>query len=276
MDRLTQSILLVLIGGVLTVLELSGRFMLYVKAGIGPLLLAGGIVLVVVGVASTTLAMRDRIRQARASAAEADAHDVPLGDGPPDDLGDAHDGERTWAAWLLLLPVLAVLLLPPALGADAVARDAGSQALSGPPPEARPATEGSAGTGADDGFVIHFPPLAAGKNPAVPLKEFVQRALYAPDSLVDTPVTVTGFVARAAYGYSGGYSLARMIISCCAADARAMQIQIEGSPPFPENTWVTAVVTVQPGSGTLANGYVPTATVASIAQVEEPADPYER
>ena len=37
MDRLTQSILLVLIGAVLTSLELSGRFMLYVKAGVGPL-----------------------------------------------------------------------------------------------------------------------------------------------------------------------------------------------------------------------------------------------
>jgi hypothetical protein len=172
--------------------------------------------------------------------------------------------------------VLAVMLLPPALGADAVARDAGSQALAGPPPGQAPAVSPSDGTAAADGFVMHFPPLPAGDNPAVPLKEFVQRALYDPESLADIPVTVTAFIAGTAYGYTGGYSLAQMIISCCAADARAMQIQIGEPPPFPENTWVSAVLTVQPGSGTLANGYVPTATVTSINEVEEPADPYGR
>lgn len=290
MDRLTQSILLVLIGAVLTSLELSGRFMLYVKAGVGPLLLAGGIALLAVGAISTALAMRGRVRRLRAAAAAEAAvngGDVAAGDAraqqvaPPGGRGGAahdgdHGGERPWAAWLLLLPVLVVLWAPPALGADAVARDSGSQALSGTPPAEPPAGADPTSVGAGQPPGMRFPPLPAGKNPVIPLKELVQRALYAPGSVSDTSVTVTGFIAAPAYGYTGGYSIAQLIISCCAADARAMQIQVPGGAPFPQNTWVTAVLTVRPGSGTLANGYVPEATVTSVTKVRPPADPYGR
>lgn len=290
MNRLTQSILMLLIGGLMISLEVSGRYMRYVKAGAGPLLLAGGIALVAVGAACAVPAMRGWVRQARAAAGVHDGDDAePVdGHGAPGDArvdggsggsgqiredahGHPHDhdgaGERSWAGWLLLLPVMAVLLAPPALGADAVARDTGSQALAGPP---------AAGSAENADPALDFGPLPTGKDPRVPLKELVQRALYAPDTVAGIPVTVTGFIAAPAYGYDGGYSVAQLIISCCAADARAMRIQVDGPRPFPEDTWVDVVLTVRPETGTLANGYVPEAVALSIARIEAPADPYGR
>jgi uncharacterized repeat protein (TIGR03943 family) len=104
----------------------------------------------------------------------------------------------------------------------------------------------------------------------------VLRALYDPtQALATTPVTVTGFVAPAGDGFTGGYSVARMVINCCAADANPMQIHVEGTAPVPENTWVSAVVTAVPGSGSAANNYVPTVIVLSMTTVPQPADPYE-
>lgn len=278
MNRLTQSILMLLVGGLMISLQVSGRYLRYVKAGAGPLLLAGGIALVAVGAVCAALAMRGWVRQARAAAGVHDGvPDEASGayDGAPAEGGgsahdDAHDhahDERSWAGWLLLLPVMAVLLAPPALGADAVARDTGSQALSGPPSSASVENPDPA---------LDFGPLPAGNDPRVPLKELVQRALYAPGTVAGIPVTVTGFIAAPAYGYDGGYSVAQLIISCCAADARAMRIQVDGAPPFPEDTWVQAVLTVRPETGTLANGYVPEATVGSITEIEAPEDPYGR
>ena len=74
-------------------------------------------------------------------------------------------------------------------------------------------------------------------------------------------MTVTGFIAPAGEGYTDGYTIARMVISCCAADANPMQLHVAGDAPFPANTWVHAVVTVDADTATLDNGYVPTVAV---------------
>ena len=123
---------------------------------------------------------------------------------------------------------------------------------------------------------MQFPALPAGKNPALTLKDFVMRALYDGDNSVsDNDVTVIGFIASAGDGYADGYSLARMTISCCAADASPMRIHITGAPKYPVNTWVQAVVSAQAGTATSDNEYVPTADLTSISRISEPADPYE-
>jgi uncharacterized repeat protein (TIGR03943 family) len=122
---------------------------------------------------------------------------------------------------------------------------------------------------------MHFPALE-GTNPSVTIKDFVLRALYdADNSVQDTPVTVTGFIAPAGEGYTDGYTIARMVISCCAADANPMQLHVAGDPPFPDNTWVDAVVTVVADTATLDNGYVPTVTLTTATTVGQPDDPYE-
>lgn len=296
MNRETQSIVVALLGGLLLSITLSGRFTSYVRPGFKPLLLIGGGILVVVGVLTLILAIRadlkaDRERKQSLATVGADhpAHD--------DDAADAHghDHANSKAPWLILLPVLVLLLVaPPALGADAVARNASSQALSGQVVAAQPASDPTAkdGAGGGGGYKFndgsgsaedstgsrrteHFPALQ-GTDPAITIKEFVLRALYDADNSVEgVPVTVTGFVAPAGAGYSDGYTIARMVISCCAADANPMQLHVAGDAPFPSDTWVDAVVTVVPNTATMDNGYVPTVTLTSATPVDQPDDPYE-
>ena len=123
---------------------------------------------------------------------------------------------------------------------------------------------------------MHFDPLS-GTDPQLTMKEFVLRSLYDADRSLDsgTPVTVTGFIAPAGDGFDSGYTIARMAISCCAADANPLQLHVDGTMPMPSNTWVQAVVVNVPNTGTLDNGYVPTVTVNSIQPIDQPDDPYE-
>nr|WP_275889212.1 TIGR03943 family protein [Nakamurella flavida] len=303
MNSETQSIVVAMLGGLLVAITLSGRFTSYVKPGFAPLLLVGGGILVVVGLLSLVMAVR---AESRAHRAGADPDHQNHGDhgirhdgqavGHPGAGGtDAHghDHAHSRAPWLMLVPVLVLLLVaPPALGADSVSRTARSQALSGvdlvaaDTPVSQRATMGGAaaranggtaatGTGAAGGGMA-FAPLPDGTNPDLGLQQVVLRALYDPtQQLATTPVTVTGFIAPAGDGFSGGWSIARMVINCCAADANPMQIHLEGTAPAPENTWVSAVVTTVPGTGSAANNYVPTVTLVSLTTVLQPADPYE-
>lgn len=97
MRRETQNILLVLLGGALLKLSLSGSFLRYVKPSHKWLLVAAGAIMV-------GLALVSIIR---------------------DLLGARQEGHHhsSYSSWLLLLPVLAVFLIaPPALGSDSVQR----------------------------------------------------------------------------------------------------------------------------------------------------------
>jgi uncharacterized repeat protein (TIGR03943 family) len=298
MNKETQSIVVALLGGLLLSITLSGRFTSYVRPGFKPLLLIGGGVLVVVGVLSLILAIRADLAADRARKAAAAQVGGPAGgqDAGPKASVDAHghDHATSKAPWLILLPVLVLLLVaPPALGADAVARNASSQGLAGydvvvqEPAGSKDGAGGSAGGykfndgsgSAEDSKgsrrTMHFPALE-GTDPSMTIKEFVLRALYdADNSVQDTAVTVTGFIAPAGDGYTSGYTIARMVISCCAADANPMQLHIAGDAPLPSNTWVNAVVTVVPDTATLDNGYVPTVTLSSMTTTNQPDDPYE-
>jgi uncharacterized repeat protein (TIGR03943 family) len=299
MNKETQSIVVALLGGLLLSITLSGRFTSYVRPGFKPLLLIGGGILVIVGVVSLILAIRADLTAERSrKAAAVSVGGPPAAPGTDDDevLADAHghDHATSKAPWLILLPVLVLLLVaPPALGADAVARNASSQGLAGydvvvqGPAGSKDGAGGSAGGYKfNDGSgsatdskgsrrTMHFPALE-GTDPSMTIKEFVLRALYdADNSVQDTPVTVTGFIAPAGDGYTGGYTIARMVISCCAADANPMQLHIAGAAPLPSNTWVNAVVTVVPDTANLDNGYVPTVTLTSMTTTNQPDDPYE-
>ncbi len=291
MSRATQCVLLVLLGGTLMSITVSGRFTSYVRPGFGPLLLAAGVILILVGLLSIVLGVRSDL------AADAERADEPAT--PAHSEASGHTHERSRAPWLILAPILVLLLLsPPALGADAVIRNAGSQAVAG-----LGGVAAASGTGADvaaggsaggyapnDGSghgmgtkafatkrpVMAFPALPAGADPTLTLKDFVMRALYdGANSVSDNDTTVIGFIAPAGDGYPDGYSLARMTISCCAADATPMQIHLTGPARYPPNTWVTAVVSAQPGTADAGNDYVPTVDLTSMHPTAQPADPYE-
>jgi len=300
MNKQTQSIVVALLGGLLLSITLSGRFTSYVRPSFKPLLLIGGGILLTVGVLTLVMSLWAEIKADRArkhARTGAGGADLPTDDNTHDHA-DAHGHDHTTskAPWLILVPVLVLLLVaPPALGADAVARNASSQALSGQvvaaPVPSDPTSKDGAG-GVSGGYKFndgsgsatdtagsrrteHFPALQ-GTDPEITIKEFVLRALYDADNSVEgVPVTVTGFVAPPGQGYTDGYTIARMVISCCAADANPMQLHIAGDAPFPSDTWVSAVVTVVPNTATMDNGYVPTVTLTSMTTTEQPDDPYE-
>lgn len=304
----TQSIVVTLLGGLLISITVSGRFTSYVRPDFRWLLLTSGAILVVVGIVSLVLAVRADLKGGKdAGSGAGDAHDGESVDGPDDGAhgpdAHGHDHASSKAPWMILAPILVLLLVaPPALGADAVARNAGSQRLAGYD------TVGAAGTGTptktdvggkdgtsgmsggyafNDGSgsvydssggrrTMHFDPLQ-GTDPQISLKEFVLRSLYDADRSLDsgTPVTITGFLAPAGDGFDSGFTIARMSISCCAADANPIQLHVDGEMPYPSNTWVQAVVVNVPNTATLDNDDVPTVTVQSMQTIDQPDDPYE-
>ena len=299
----TQGIVVTLLGGLLISITVSGRFTSYVRPGFKWLLLVAGAILVIVGIVSVVLAVRADLRDGRARKPARSGGSVPAPEPQQLGAGDAHghDHASSRAPWLILAPVLVLLLVaPPALGADAVARNAGSQGLAGYNTASTAPTGpvgdtggkdavGSSGGGGyafNDGSgsvrdasggrrTMHFPALQ-GEDPQLGIKEFVLRSLYDADNSVDgVPVTVVGFIAPPGDGYTGGYTIARMVISCCAADANPMQLHVDGDAPYPSNTWVQAVVTNVSNTATMDNDYVPTVTVGSLTTIDQPDDPYE-
>lgn len=259
MNKETQSVVMALLGGLLISITTSGRYTSYVKPGLGPVLIASGAILILIGLVTLV----QTIRRDNRERCHVTPNDQIVGTDPTDEHTNTHNHERSRAPWLLLAPVLVLLLMAPAaLGADAVTRFANAQASD-------------VTTAGIDRRVMTFPALPPGDSPELSLQDFVLRAVYdSSQSVTARPVTVTGFVAAQGGGQEQGYTIVRFGISCCAADANPLRIYIQDNPPFPENTWVRAVVTAVPASASAANQYVPEVVVHSIQQTSQPDDPY--
>ncbi len=239
MKRETQNILLILLGGALVKIALNGDYLRYVKPAQQPWIIAGGAVMVLLGAVAI---VRDLL--AGRAAPSVDSH-----------AGHAHSARP---AWLLLVPVLAVFLVaPPALGADSVTRT-----------EARiPQSASTADTAA-------FPALPAGEVVPLSLSEFVTRAGWDhTGTLNGRNVSLTGFVVHE----NGSTLLARLVISCCAADAYPVTVRLaSGSVDhLAADTWIQVTGRVVPGTATRTNSYTPDFTLASVSTVAAPKDPYE-
>jgi uncharacterized repeat protein (TIGR03943 family) len=174
-----------------------------------------------------------------------------------DSHGHAHSAR---SAWLLVLPVLAVFLIgPPPLGSDSVERASGSA-------PAPPSTEG-------EGSVL-FPALPAGDPIALPLSEFSTRAAWdRGHSLDDRTARLTGFVVQD----GDDTYVARLAISCCAADAFPVKVKLLGRElsHLPDDSWLEVDAVLRPGSATRDNHYVPSVTVHAVRDIPQPEDPYE-
>lgn len=167
--------------------------------------------------------------------------------GPP---VEHHHVGAGWA-WLLLFPVLAILLVaPPALGADSVLR-ADNRA--------------TAPTAA-------FPPLPRAGVVALPVSDFVTRSVWS-HTLDHRTFSLLGFVVHQGHvDY-----VARLVITCCAADATPMRVRLTGhlADELPDDQWIRVTGRLRPGSATAADGYTPTLDTTALATVGAPADPYE-
>lgn len=167
--------------------------------------------------------------------------------------GEQHAG-GTGVAWLLVLPVVIGLVVqPPALGGYVAERRANDLA-----PEQF-----------EDAVVA---PLDESGENVLPVSLFVARAnLDDGETLRGTTVRLTGFVT---VDDAGGWYVTRLSIACCAADAGAFRVRVEGAEAPPVEQWVDVVGTWVEGTGTEA-GETPTIAADRVVHVDAPKQPYE-
>ncbi|WP_086667745.1 TIGR03943 family putative permease subunit [Lentzea kentuckyensis] len=168
---------------------------------------------------------------------------------------DGHEhSHSSRSTWLMLLPVMAVFLIsPPALGGDVVSSAADTNQ-----------TQRSRNLLGD---------LPSGEVIPLSMTEFVTRTAWDESGTLDNRrVKLTGFLTRA----EGSTYVARLAISCCAADARPLKVKLTGDvPSLPDEQWVELTGKVVPKSASEKNSWVPSFTVESSASVAEPVEPYE-
>ncbi len=231
--------LMVMLGGIVTRLAITGAHRRYVKAGLGPYLVVAGVLLVVAGV---LLLLR---RPATADDND-DDDDDDHGHAAHDD--DGHEGSPR-VAWLLLAPLVVLVLVAPApLGSFAVANRTRQPAAS-------------AGTA--------FPLLPAGTTVEMSIREYAERVADRDGaSMRDVTVRLVGFVAP---GRHGPFALARYQIACCAGDAVASVADVaEWDGPVPSSdTWLAVEGVLEPGRAGA------TLRPTSFTVIEPPSDPYE-
>ncbi|MGI5502001.1 TIGR03943 family putative permease subunit [Lentzea sp. CA-135723] len=177
--------------------------------------------------------------------------DVRRGKAAADDHEHSHSSRSTW---LMLLPVLAVFLIsPPALGGDVV--------------------NSAADTNQTQRARNLLGELPSGDVIPLSMTEFVTRTAWDESGTLDNRrVKLTGFLLRA----EGETYVARLAISCCAADARPLKVRLGGDvPALPDEQWVEVTGQVVPKSANEKNSWVPSFTVESFAAVAEPVEPYE-
>ncbi|WP_329103282.1 TIGR03943 family protein [Micromonospora sp. NBC_01699] len=248
MNRQAQAVVLLLLGGAVLKASLSDLYLRYVKEGLQPFLIGSALLLIAVAVMTLVY----DLRPARRRAGGEQEHD--------DDHGHDHGGKghhEPRVGWLLILPVLGLLLVaPPALGSYAA---------------------GQAGTALGSQPLSDYPPLPDGDPVRIPVLDYASRAIFDRGaSLGDRRVQLTGFVAT---GADGEPILARMILSCCAADGRPIKLGLTGDPPtgLAPDTWVDVVgrYSDRVGKDPVNDEDIPYLMVESWRQVEAPKQPYE-
>jgi uncharacterized repeat protein (TIGR03943 family) len=272
-NRDTQSVLLVLLGGAVVRISVDDTYLRYVRSWTRPYLLTAGLLLVVLGLVS--LWREHLARRSRGAGSESGtavgAHDQAFGAGQPaagyptqpaaTDLagsdGPEHDhGHGPRVAWLLLLPIFAIFLVaPPALGSYAAGRGGNDIA--------QPQGDSS------------FAPLPDGDPVTTTLADYATRAIWDQGrSLQARRIRLLGFVSPRP---GGGYYVTRLVITCCAADARPIKIAVQGQAgQFAPDSWI-AVTGSYGGMDAAAakREQIPIIKADAVTQVKAPSEPYE-
>ncbi|MFF9113715.1 TIGR03943 family putative permease subunit [Streptomyces sp. NPDC014805] len=236
MNRQAQAVVMFLVGAVTLHAGFSDLYLRYVKAGLRPLLLAAGAVLV----AGAAAAVWYEVKSRRGRDHRADA---------------PHGHREPRVAWLLLIPLLALILVaPPALGSFSAMRS--GTALQQP---------------------YGYPKLPASDPVRISLVDYAGRAVYDHGrSLGKRKVQITGFVALDA---QGAPYLVRMSLNCCAADAQPVKLALTGDipPVLQPDTWlrVTGTYTPKQTRDPVNHRPIPYVRVTEAVPVPAPRDPYD-
>lgn len=234
-----------LVGAALLHAGLTNLYLRYVKAGLQPLLLLSGAVLIVAALATAWYEWR-RSRLVKEKETQ-EAH------GEGEAQGHVHREPRI--SWLLILPLFALILVaPPALGSYSAVRT---------------------GTALQQPYGLSKLPDS---NPlTIGLVDYASRAVYDHGhSLGDRRLKVTGFIAL---DKSGAPYLVRMALNCCAADAQPVKIALTGKipPVLQPDTWleVTGTYSAKQTKDPVNNGPIPYFQVTEARPVPTPKDPYD-
>ncbi|GAA1615048.1 TIGR03943 family protein [Kribbella sancticallisti] len=241
MRRNVAGLVVVFVGAAVVQLAISNTYLRYVKPGMRWMLLAAGVILIV-------LAVADVLADTRKKPAGDEAHDHG-------DDGHGHHGLPR-AAWLLLIPVFALLVVdPPALGADAAQRQS--------PVAAKPVAPKGQSWLADSAQSDTPVPLA--------VRDYAVWAVWEKESMKGRNFQLTGFVTP---GKNGTWYVSRIGLTCCVADGTAFMVEARGQTAPPKNQWVT--VTGEWAEPTKrADGDVAALTVTGVQNVTPPANQYE-
>lgn len=259
MRRDVAAVLLILLGGAVMRITMTGAYINYVKPGMKPYLIASSVVLLFLGAMAFIDSLRSKREPAHVHADAADDAADPMtetGAVVAEDaiLDDGHGHGRMRSAWLLVLPVAAIFLVAPGpLGAYTASREGSS--VSAPK------------TGSE------VTPLPPGDPVSLRLDEFAVRAVWDNGrTLEGRTVEVVGFATP---DPEGGWILTRLALACCAADALATKVKPIGDvPDLPANTWVSVTGRYAPGGGTGTSDAIPWLQVDTIIRVPQPQDPY--
>jgi uncharacterized repeat protein (TIGR03943 family) len=234
-NREAQGVVLFVVGAAVLRASLTDLYLRYVRAGLRPFLVVAGIVLIIAAVATFWYELRpaNALREKQ--------------------RGRAHHEPRI--AWLLVLPVFALILVaPPALGSYAANRT--GTALQ------RPAG---------------FPALAAGDPLPLTVLDYATRAVYdRGNSLAGRQIKIIGFIT---VGRDAPY-LTRMVLSCCAADALPVKVGLSGKVPtaaLRPDTWleVTGTYTTKQVKDHVNDATIPFIEVSQARAIPAPHDRYE-
>jgi len=241
--REAQAAVLFLLGAAVLRAGFTDLYLRYVKAGLRPLLLAAGIVLIVAAIATVWYELR-RPRTAQENQSEPEHRDP-----------GCHAHREPRISWLLVLPLFALILVAPPAPGSYSAMHAGT-ALQRP---------------------SDFPDLPAGDPLRLSVIDYAGRAAYGHGrSLDDRRIKITGFVAL---DRGGAPYLTRMVRSCCAADAQPVKIGLSGQmpPALPADSWieVTGTYTGKRIKDPVNGGAIPFFKVGQAELVPAPRDPYE-
>ena len=261
MRKDAQAVLLLLVGGTLLKISFTGTYVRYVKPGLLPLLVIAGVVLVAVALATLWQVIRRPLRVlVTGGGAHAKAGSNFADDDPADETGqaaDAHGHGEPRVGWLLLLPALALLLFaPPALGSYQASRN---------------------GTALSSRAESDFAPLPEGDPVRVSLLEYASRAVFDRGRSLDgRRVLLSGFIIA---GPNGQPYLARLVVACCAADARPIKVGLAGDlpPGLAADQWIEVVGTFtdRTDRDPVNKDVIPYLQVAETRDLPTPEQPYE-
>jgi uncharacterized repeat protein (TIGR03943 family) len=247
-NRQAQSAVLFLLGASLLHAGSTDLYLRYVKAGLRPLLLVSGAVLVAAALATVWYERRSA-RQKKDSSTSS----TPSTPNPPAEHEHAH--REPWVSWLLVLPLFALILVaPPALGSYSATRT--GTALQEP---------------------LAYPALPAADPLRMSVVDYAGRAVYDRGrTLQGRRIELTGFLALEG---DGTPYLVRMALNCCAADAQPVKIALTGNipPVLQPDTWlrITGEYSGRRTKDPVNGGPIPFIQVTKATPVSTPKDPYD-